>query len=456
MVKRLYFRGDSAFANPQVLPLSPRAFCAARPTGRRAGFTLDRGADLKEHHGMIKEAFLSRHNRVSGLIGAGHFLSHFYALCLPPLFIAWQTAFGVSFAEVGLSVALMAATTAVAQTPIGVLVDRYGARPFLIGGALLMALSIAAMGLVTAYWQIVGLAMLSGLGNSVFHPADYAILSGSVSRERLGRAYAFHTFSGYVGFAAAPPVTAGLMLLIGWRGSLILVGLIGVPVVLMILWQSGILVGEERQAIPVKKPAAGAGLLLTRPILFLFAFYMVSSMATAGIQSWLITVLHETYGMTLTTASSVLTAYLVGSLFGILAGGWIADRNPRHVIFVVLLTFLGAVLLLVVGVASLPAAAAVGVLVAAGISLGASRTPRDMMVKDAAPAGQVGKVFGFVSAGLSLGSALAPVPYGLVIDAHRPDLVLVAVALLLLASLLCALGARLGVRDTAAVAAPAE
>lgn len=406
---------------------------------------------------MIKEALISRNNRVNALIGSGHFLSHFYALCLPPLFIVWQHAFGISFAEVGLSVALMAGTTAVAQTPIGVLVDRYGARPFLIGGALLMALSIAAMGLVTAYWQIVGLAVLSGLGNSVFHPADYAILSGSVSRERLGRAYAFHTFAGYVGFAAAPPVTAALMLLIGWRGSLMAVGLAGVPVVLMILWQSGILVEEAQQTVSAKKPAlAGASLLLTRPILFLCAFYMVSSMATAGIQSWLITVLHETYGMALTTASSVLTGYLVGSLFGILAGGWIADRNPRHLGFVLALTSLGAVFLFVAGVAPLAAGVAIGVLVAGGISLGASRTPRDMMVKESAPAGEVGKVFGFVSAGLSLGSALAPVPYGLIIDAHRPDLVLVVVAALLIASLACAVGARVGVRVPAAATAAAE
>ncbi|MGH7053343.1 MAG: MFS transporter [Stellaceae bacterium] len=406
---------------------------------------------------MIKEALLSRSNRVNALIGSGHFLSHFYALCLPPLFIVWQHAFGISFAEVGLSVALMAGTTAVAQTPIGVLVDRHGARPFLIGGALVMALSIAAMGLVTAYWQILGLAVLSGLGNSVFHPADYTILSGSVSRERLGRAYAFHTFSGYVGFAAAPPVMAGLMLLIGWRHSLMLVGLIGVPVVLMILWQSGILVEAARQTVPAKKSAfAGASLLLTRPLLFLFAFYMVSSMATAGIQSWLITVLHETYGMTLTTASSVLTGYLVGSLFGILAGGWIADRNPRHLAFVVVLTLLGAAFLFVVGMVPLAAGLAIGVLVIAGIFLGASRTPRDMMVKESTPAGEVGKAFGFVSAGLSLGSALAPVPYGLVIDAHRPDLVLVAVAGLLVASLFCAIGARIGVRSPAAVAVAAE
>ena len=119
-----------------------------------------------------------RDARVNTLIGTGHFLSHYYGLCLPPLFLAWQDTFGVTFAELGLSLALMSATTAVVQTPVGFLVDRYGARRFLIGGTLLMTLSISGMALATTYWQIVVLAMLSGLGNSVIHPADYAILSG--------------------------------------------------------------------------------------------------------------------------------------------------------------------------------------------------------------------------------------------------------------------------------------
>src|SRR5713101_9664178 len=123
---------------------------------------------------------LGRDARVNLLLGTGHFLSHFYQLCLPPLFIAWQQAFDVSFAELGLAMAVMSATAALMQTPMGFLVDRYGARPFLIGGTLLMTLSIAAMGLATAYWQIVALALLSGVGSSVFHPADYAILSGSI------------------------------------------------------------------------------------------------------------------------------------------------------------------------------------------------------------------------------------------------------------------------------------
>src|SRR6185437_12562840 len=115
---------------------------------------------------------------------------------LPPMFIVWQREFGVSFAELGLALALMSTTTAVVQAPVGFLVDRYGARRFLIGGTLLMSLSMSAMGFVTAFWQIPLLGMLGGLGNSVIHPADYAILSASVNPERIGRSFSLHTFVG--------------------------------------------------------------------------------------------------------------------------------------------------------------------------------------------------------------------------------------------------------------------
>ena len=396
---------------------------------------------------MRTRLVLGRDARVNALLGAGHFLSHFYQLCLPPLFIAWQKAFDVSFAELGLAMAVMAAAAAIMQTPMGFLVDRYGARPFLIGGTLLMTLSIAAMGFATSYWQVVGLALLSGTGNSVIHPADYAILSGSVDRARLGRSFAFHTFVGHVGFAAAPPATAGLMFVLGWRGALMLIGLVGLPVVLAIIWQSRILVDQAHQPRSrAAKPAAGASLLLSRSVLMFFAFFMVSSMAGAGIQSWLITILHQVHGLAIEAASSALTGYMVGMIGGVLVGGWVADRADRHLPFVVVLTIGAAALLLLIGVISLAELPTIGVLFVAGFMTGASRTPRDVMVKDAAPPGQIGKVFGFVSSGMSLGGAIMPVPYGMIIDAGRPDLVLVVVATLLLLSLLCAGGARVGFR----------
>ena len=396
---------------------------------------------------MTPRFTFGRDARVNALLGAGHFLSHFYQLCLPPLFIAWQQAFGVSFAELGLAMAVMAAAAALMQTPMGFLVDRYGARPFLIGGTLLMTLSIAAMGFATAYWQVVALALLSGVGNSVIHPADYAILSGSVDRAKLGRSFAFHTFVGHVGFAAAPPATAALMLLLGWRGALLLIGLLGLPVVLAIIWQSRILIEQMRgQSSRAEGAISGAGLLLSRSVLMFFAFFMVSSMAGAGIQSWLITILHQVHGLDVAAASSALTGYMVGMIGGVLVGGWVADRTDRHLPFVVVLTIGAAALLLLTGVISLAELPTIGVLFVAGIMTGASRTPRDVMVKDAAPPGQIGKVFGFVSSGMSLGGAIMPVPYGMIIDAGRPELVLVVVAALLLLSLLCAGGARVGFR----------
>ena len=182
-------------------------------------------------------------------------------LCAVPAAAVHRLAAAVPrlFAALGLTVALMSGITALLQTPVGFLVDRYGARRFLIGGALLMSLSMAAMGLATSFWQILALALLAGIGNSVIHPADYAIISGSVDKDRMGRSFALHTFSGNLGFAAGPPVMALLIVTLGWRPSLTLVGLMGIPVVVAIVLQSGILndqagVESKHAASPVHAP----------------------------------------------------------------------------------------------------------------------------------------------------------------------------------------------------------
>jgi MFS transporter, FSR family, fosmidomycin resistance protein len=401
---------------------------------------------------------LSRSTRVNILIGNGHFLSHFYVLCLPPMFLVWQNAFHVSFAELGLTIALMSGTTAILQTPVGFLVDRHGARPFLVGGALLMSLSIAAMGLATSFWQVLALATLSGVGNSVIHPADYAILSGSVDKDRMGRSFALHTFSGNLGFSAGPPVAAFLMATVGWRATLLIVGLLGVPVVLSILLQSRILNDQVRtEATHAGAPLSGRDLLTSRTMILFFMFFALGAMAGGGVQSWLVTVLHTVKGVDLPVAATALTAYMVGSTCGVLFGGWFADTFKQHVLpFVTGLTILSALLMVAIDWLPLPVVAIIAMTFLSGLALGASRTPRDVMVKDAAPPGQIGKVFGFVSAGLPLGSAVTPVPFGLLIDKGHPELVLVLVAVILLLSLFCAGSARVSARADDPVVQPAE
>ena len=399
---------------------------------------------------------LSRTTRVNFLISNGHFLSHFYVLCLPPMFLAWRDAFDVSFSQLGLTIALMSGTTALLQTPVGFLVDRYGARPFLVCGTLLMSLSVACMGFATSYWQIMVLAMLSGTGNSVVHPADYAILSNSVDKERIGRSFALHTFSGNLGFATGAPIVAFLMSTVGWRMSLMIVGVLGIPVVISILLQSSILKDQVR--VPSKRGAApsisGWQLLTTRTMLLFFLFFLFGAMAGGGVQAWIVTILHTVKGIELKAAATALTAYMIGSTMGVLVGGWFADTYTRYILpFVISLTTLSAVMILGINWLPLPWLGIVMMIFISGLSLGASRTPRDVMLRDAAPPGQIGKVFGFVSAGLPLGSALTPVPFGLLIDSGHPELVLTLVAAISLLSLFCAGSARVSARAAPAVAA---
>jgi MFS family permease len=396
--------------------------------------------------------------RIIALIGTGHFLSHFYMLCLPPLFLVWREEFGVSYAELGLTVALMSGTTALLQTPVGFAVDRYGARPFLVGGTLIMALAISAMAFAPGVWALWLLAILSGVGNSVIHPADYAILAGSIRQDRMGRAFAMHTFTGNLGFALAPPIIALLMTVMGWREALLLVGLLGVPVVGAILLQSRILKDQAKPKAADEAGQSGRELLLSRPMLLFFVFFLLSASAGSGIQAFVITVLGKLWATPIATASMVLTGYMAGATGGTLIGGWFVDRAKGGGVmgFMTILTLFAMAMFLVLGLIALPEIALPGVGLLAGLAMGASRTPRDVMLKDACPPGQIGKVFGFVSAGLPLGGAITPVPLGFLIDMGYPGLVLPVVAALLGLSLLCAGGARASSKATKARAVAAE
>ena len=131
--------------------------------------------------------------RVIALVGVAHFFSHFYIYLLPPLFPLLKQALGVSYAELGLLVAVFSATTGLTQVPFGFLVDRIGARIVLIAGLGVEGAAFLLMGFADGFWTLMALMFVAGCANGVYHPADYAILSASVSGRRMGRAFSLHT-----------------------------------------------------------------------------------------------------------------------------------------------------------------------------------------------------------------------------------------------------------------------
>src|SRR5258707_7436881 len=137
----------------------------------------------------------SNDGRVIAVIGAVHFVSHYYILLLPPLFVFVRAEYGVSYTELGFALAAFNVVSAVFQTPAGFLVDRISARVVLMAGLLMGALAFAVAGLVDSFWVLVVMFAIAGLGNTVYHPADYALLSHHVSPDRMGQAFSIHTFA---------------------------------------------------------------------------------------------------------------------------------------------------------------------------------------------------------------------------------------------------------------------
>ncbi len=393
--------------------------------------------------------------RVVGWISAGHFLSHYYQLVLPPLFPILLLEFGTGYTELGLMMSLMYATSGLAQTPAGILVDRFGPHRVLFAGLALLAGGIVLCGLATSYWMMTAALMLSGLGNSVFHPADFAILSGRVSDQRLGRAFSMHMLGGTLGWAAAPGSILLLVEFLPWRIAVCLVGGIGLAfTALMWLQRHDFAPTAERRAKTAPRPStgntgAGLSVVLAPAVLLCLAYFILLSLALTGIQTFLPTTLSALHDTPLTVAGAALTAFLLGSGAGTIVGGLLADRYGAHDRIVAFGLSAAAAAILVVHAVGLAAAGLMAVVALAGFASGMTMPSRDMLVRAAAPEGAHGRVFGFTYSGLEIGGALAPTAVGALLDGGLEGLVLPSVAVILLLTVIAALSVRLGHRRVA-------
>ncbi|MBI3706877.1 MAG: MFS transporter [Proteobacteria bacterium] len=401
---------------------------------------------------------LGRDVRVISLIGAAHSTSHFYQLVLPPIFPLLREAFGVGYTELGLIVTIFYATSGVMQMPAGFLVDRFGGRVVLSGGLALLGGTALLYGLAPNYWMMLPLAALAGIGNSVFHPADYSIIIGKVSRGRLGRAYSVHAVGGNIGWALAPTLMVLLSSAFNWRVAIMTVGAVGIAMAILVFSQPSLTDADTRPTVaePAQPPLAlkdALAALLSRTILLCFAYQSLMAAALTGVQTYFPVILGDLHGTPLAIASTGLTVYLLGSAAGILFGGIMADRSDRHDRLIAFGLFATAGVILSLGYinyATAPFFMAIGL---AGFLQGTTSSSRDMVVRSVTPKGTAGRVFGFVYSGLDTGSALAALLFGALLDLHLSIVVIWAMVLFLVLAIWSIMAVRHG---TVRAAQPAE
>src|SRR5262245_37780685 len=269
----------------------------------------------------LPAASLRQDATVISLVGFAHATSHFFHFVMPPLFPWLMRDFGLSFTQVGAAMTVFFIISAVGQALAGFVVDRVGAFRVLCGGVTLLALSGLVFASVQSYPMLLAAAGIAGLGNSVFHPADYTLLNRRVSTSRLGHAFSVHGLSGSLGWAASPVFVLAVAEAAGWRAAGIGASVVGMMALAFLLLNRRVL---EDQAIAQAQEAArrrggSFGFLGVGAVWMCFFFFLVVVMAFGALQNFAPTILERTYGITLEVATSGLTACLLGRAAGISA-----------------------------------------------------------------------------------------------------------------------------------------
>src|SRR5262245_44658483 len=301
-------------------------------------------------------------------VSAAHLVSHFYILVLPVFIPLLKDALRVGFFEIGLALTTFNIVSGLTQAPMGFVVDRAGPRLVLVLGLCLGGLAFAILGFWTTYPVLITVALVAGLANCVYHPADYVLLAEAIPEQRIGRAFSVHTFAGFAGGALAPPILLGVAAYAGLSAALLVAGLIG-PAVAAVLLVGGSAAPRSR-ASESGGGKRGLASVLNPAILGLTGFFTLLALSNGAIQSFSVVALLATQDMTLALANVALTAYLTFAALGVITGGFLADRTTFHG-YVAAVGF-GLTTAIIAGIAmlTLPAPLIIGVFGLAGFLSG--------------------------------------------------------------------------------------
>lgn len=374
---------------------------------------------------------------VISLVGFVHAVSHFFHLVIPLLFPWLMPAFGMSFTEAGALMSVFFVLSGVGQAAAGLVVDRVGSKPVLFGGIALLALSGFLLGIAQNYTMLMLAAAVAGIGNSVFHPADFTILNRRVSKPRLGHAFSVHGLSGNLGWAATPLLMTALASALNWRVAAFATCVVAlVSGALLYAMRSTLdeapcvtTVGNKAESAPA---ISTLSVLRSPAVLLCFVFFFLITAAFGALQNFSAAALKAMYGLSLATSASCLSAYVLGGAIGIAVGGFLATRRAQDQIIAVCISF-GACMSLLLASGLATDWAVMPLMALMGAGLGIAGPSRDLLVRRAATQGlgeaSYGRVYGFVYSGLDTGLATAPLIFGTIMDGGHFSALWVGVAL---------------------------
>jgi len=137
---------------------------------------------------------------------------------------------GLSVPEMGLLLSAFLWAYAVAQLPVGPLIDRFGPRRVLAAGITVWSAAQILCGMATGIMQFAGARTLLGIGEAPQFPCAASATRDWFSAGDRGRATGWFICASYLGTGLAAPLVTGLMLTFGWRWMFVMMGVPGLIV----------------------------------------------------------------------------------------------------------------------------------------------------------------------------------------------------------------------------------
>jgi MFS family permease len=282
----------------------------------------------------------SKERRTVAVVSTAHGCSHFFHLILAPLFPWIKAEFALSYAELGLLMTVFFVVSGVGQALAGFVVDRIGAVPVMLAALCSFVIATLVLSSAPSYTLLMVGSVFAGLGNAPFHPVDYSILNARIAPTRLAKAYALHGVAGNLGWALAPVFLVGITGLSNWRTAVACAGLLAAAVLLMVWLHRELLAGQPVGALGIvhaqpvdattqaDSPSALAFLKL--PAVWMsFAFFLTSALGFGGVQTFGPEAARLLHDVQPTWVALCLTAFMLASAAGTLAGGFVAADPSR-------------------------------------------------------------------------------------------------------------------------------
>ncbi len=338
----------------------------------------------------------------------------FFALMVPLLpFI--KDELDLSFTEVGLLRSTFIGATAVLQVPAGYLAESVGEFWMLIAGNAWVSLGLLGMAAAPGFVVLMLVSGIAGLGGGTQHPLASSMVSRAYDDRGRSAAVGTVNFAGDMGKLVAPLAAGLFAVALGWRGTMVIVGVAGLVFMLASTMTrralglpapAGVAPAPDRVAPDAATHTSMSGFVI------LSGLGVLDSAARAGALVFLPFVM-ASKDMGPTRISAMLFLLFAGGAVGKLVVGWLGDRFDT----VSLIWVTKGLTALTLGLSmAIPALAMAPVIFLTGVGLNGTSSVLYAAVAEFVPGARRARFYGFYYTTNEIGTIVAPLAYGVVAD----------------------------------------